>query len=119
MSQAEQGTTTRIRPGVRPVATFSGVQSAHLDLVTRLAATRPHQIVAIADRLDVEERAEHVRDVLDAALSYVGAVVVDTNANLPVGSLDGVSVMRCLSELAGDVAGRLLNAADELAAGRT
>ena len=90
---ADQGTTTRIAPGVRSAATFSTFQTAHLDLVARLAATRPHQIVAIADRMDIEERAEHVRDVLGAVLSYVGTVVTDTNANLPIGLLDGAYVM--------------------------
>jgi hypothetical protein len=111
-------TTNRI-PGARPAATFSTVQTAHLDLVARLATSRPHQIVAIADRVDIEERAEHVRDVLGAVLSYVGAVVADTNHNLPIGLLDGAYVMRSISEVAGDIAGALLNAADDLAAGRT
>jgi hypothetical protein len=71
-------TTTNRAPGARPAATFSTVQIAHLDLVTRLAATRPHQIVAIADRHDVQERAEHVRDVLSTVLAYIGTVVSDT-----------------------------------------
>jgi hypothetical protein len=111
-------TTNRV-PGARPAATFSTVQTAHLDLIARLAAARPHQIVAIADRHDVQERAEHVRDVLGTVLTYIGAVVADTNDNLPTGLLDGAYVMRCVSGAAGDVASSLLNAADGLAAGRT
>jgi hypothetical protein len=111
-------TTNRVL-GTRPAAMFSTIQTAHLDLVARLATTRPHQIVAIADRVDIEERAEHVRDILGAVLSYVGTVVADTNDNLPVGLLDGAYVMRSIAELAGNVAGGLLNAADDLAAGRT
>src|ERR1700678_3323825 len=83
------GTITRITPGARPAATFSTIQTAHLDLVARLATTRPHQIIAIADRHDVEERAEHVRDVLGAVLAYIGTVVADTNDNLPIGLLNG------------------------------
>ena len=116
---ADQSTITRIRPGARPAATFSTIQTAHLDLVARLATTRPHQIIAIADRQDVEERAEHVRDVLGAVLAYIGTVVADTNDNLPIGLLNGAYVMRRISEFAGDAAGELLNAADDLAAGRT
>ena len=116
---ADHAYTPNRPPGARPAATFSTVQTAHLDRVARLATTRPHQIVAIADRVDIEERAEHVRDVLGAVLAYVGTVVADTNDSLPVGLLDGAFVMSSISELAGNVAGGLLNAADDLAAGRT
>jgi hypothetical protein len=116
---AEHAPTTNRALGARPAATFSTVQTAHLDLVTRLAATRPHLIVAIADRHDVQERAGHVRDVLGSVLAYIGTVVADTNDNLPTGLLDGAYVMRCVSGAAGDVASSLLNAADDLAAGRT
>jgi hypothetical protein len=110
--------TNRV-PGTRPGATFSTVQTAHLDLIARLAATRPHHIVALADRHDVEERAEHVRDVPGTVLAYIGTVVADTNDNLPTGLLGGAYVMRCVSVAAGDVASGLLNVADDLAAGRT
>jgi hypothetical protein len=56
--------------------------------------------------------------VLGAVLAYVGTIVADTNDNLPTGLLDGAYVMRCVSDAAGNVAGGLLNAADDLAAGR-
>ena len=60
-----------------------------------------------------------MRDVLGAVLAYIGTVVADTNDNLPIGLLNGAYVMRRISEFAGDAAGELLNAADDLAAGRT
>ena len=104
--------------GARPAATFSTVQTAHLDLVTRLAATRPHRIRSIADAHDLEERAEHLRAVFVAMADYVGAIMIDTRDNTSVGSIDCKYVIGCLSDLAGDAAGVIANAADDLTAGR-
>ena len=115
---ADHATTTNRAPGARPGATFSTVQTAHLDLVTRLAATRPHRILYIADAHDLEERAEHLRAVFAAMADYVGAIMLDTSDNAPVGSIDCKYVIGCLSDLAGDAAGAIANAADDLTAGR-
>jgi hypothetical protein len=115
---ADHATTTNRALGTRPGATFSTVQTAHLDLVTRLAATRPHRIRYIADAQDLEERAEHLRAVFAAMADYVGAIMLDTRDSAPVGSIDCKYVIRCLSDLAGDAAGAIANAADDLAAGR-
>jgi hypothetical protein len=115
---ADHATTTNRVLGACPAATFSTVQTAHLDLLTRLAATRPHRILYIADAHDLEERAEHLRAVFAAMADYVGAVLLDTRDNAPVGSIDCKYVIGCLSDVAGDAAGAIANAADSLTAWR-
>jgi hypothetical protein len=79
---------------------------------------KPYRIVHIADAQDLEERAEYLRQVLGAVLNYVGAIVTDTSHVVPGGSIDGKYLLRLISDLAGDVAGSIANAADDLAAGR-
>jgi hypothetical protein len=61
------------------------------------------------------ERAEHRQHVLGAVLDFVGAIVVDTDH--PGGSIDPKYLMGLISDLAGDIAGSVANAADDLAAG--
>src|ERR1700674_4045550 len=99
---ADHATTTNRALAARPATKFSTVETAHLDLVTRLAASRPHRILYIADAHDLEERAEHLRAVFAAMADYVGAIMLDTSDNAPVGSIDCKCVMGCLSDLAGD-----------------
>jgi hypothetical protein len=70
----------------------------------------------IADVQDLEERAEHLQQVLGTVLDYVGAVVTDTDHVAPGGSIDRKYLL--CSDVAGDVAGSIANAADDLAAGR-
>ena len=79
---------------------------------------KPYRILYIADARDLEERAEHLQQVLGAVLDYVGAIVVDTSHVAPGGSIDRKYLLGLISDLAGDVAGSIANAADDLAAGR-
>jgi hypothetical protein len=74
--------------GVRPAPTFSSVEEAHAGLIERLAALKVYRILYIADARDLEERAEHLQQVLGAVL-----------------------------DVAADVASSIANAADDLAAG--
>jgi hypothetical protein len=65
-----------------------------------------------------QERAEHLRAVSAAMADYVGAIMLDTRDNAPVGSIDCKYVIGRFSDLAGDAAGVIANAADDLSAGR-
>jgi hypothetical protein len=98
--------------------TLSAVQAAHTGLIERLLASKPHRILYIADARDLEERAEHLQQVLGAVLDYVGTIVADTDHVAPGGSIDRKYLLGLISDVAGDVAGSISNAAEDLAAGR-
>ena len=51
-------------------------------------------------------------------LDYVGAIVTDTRHIYPGGSIDRKYLLSLISDLAGEVADAIANAADDLAAGR-
>lgn len=102
MVRVDLSSTRNRALGARPAPTFSTVEEAHTGLVERLAASKPHRILYIADARDLEERAEHLQRILGALLDYVGAIVADTDHLAP----------------ARDVAGSISNAAEDLAARR-
>jgi hypothetical protein len=110
--------TTNRALAARPTASFSSVEEAHTGLIERLAVLKPYRILYIADAQDLEERAKHLQQVLGAVLDYVGAIVVDTSHVAAGGSIDRKYLLGLISDLAGDVAGSIANAADDLAAGR-
>jgi hypothetical protein len=105
-------------PSALPAPTFSTVEAAHTGLIARLSGSKPHRTLYIADARDLEERAEHLQRVLGAVLDYVGAIVTDTSHVAPGGSIDREYLLGLISDVAGDVAGSIANAADDLAAGR-
>jgi hypothetical protein len=114
----ERLSTTKRAPCARPAPTFSTVEAAHTGLIARLSASKPYRIVYIADAQDLKERAEQLQQVLGAVLDYVGAIVTDTDHVAPGGSIDRKYLVGLISDLAGDVAGSIANAADDLTAGR-
>jgi hypothetical protein len=57
------------RPGARPASPFSRVEEVHAGLIKRSAVLKPYRILYIADAQDLEERAEHLQQVLGAAMS--------------------------------------------------
>jgi hypothetical protein len=109
-------TTDRAR-GARHAPTFSTVEAAHTCLIERLSRSKPHRVLYIADARDLEDRAEHLQQVLGAVLDYVGAIVADTDHVAPGGSIDRKYLLGLISDVAGDVAGSIANAADDLAEG--
>ena len=67
-------------------------------------------------RRDLEERAEHIQQVLSAVLLYVDVIVRDTASVAPGGSIDREYLTGLITDLAGDIAGSIANAAEECAA---
>jgi hypothetical protein len=118
MAGADLSSITNRARGARPAPTFSTVKDAHADLIERLMALKPYRILYIGDAQDVEERAEHLRQILGAVLDYVGAILSDTSHVAPGGSIDRKYLLGMISDLADDVAGSIANAADDLAAER-
>jgi hypothetical protein len=66
---------------------------------------KPHQIRYCADRRDLEERAEHIEEVLSAVLDYVGVIVRDTAHVAPGGSIDQEYLLGLITYVASDVVG--------------
>ncbi len=118
MARVDRSSTTNRASGARPAPTFSTAEEAHTGLIERLTVLKPYRILYIADAQDLQERAEHLQQVLGAVLDYVGAIVVDTSHVAPGGSIDRKNLLGLISDLAGDVAGSIANAADDLTAGR-
>jgi hypothetical protein len=117
-NRVDLSSTTNRPPGARPASTYSTVEEAHTGLIERLAVLKPSRILYIADAQDLEERAEHLRQVLGAVLDYAATIVADTSHVAPGGSIDRKYLLGMISDLAGDVAGSIANAADDLATGK-
>jgi hypothetical protein len=95
-------------------STTASVTDAHAHLVQRVITNKPHhmQVWLVADALDFEHRAEHLRRLLIATEDYVRAVMVDMarSSNIYVDT----DVTGGISDLRGDVVGTLLNAAERI-----
>jgi hypothetical protein len=94
--------------------TTASVADAFTHLIQRLQQNRPHHMPSwhLADALDFEDRAEHLRRLLVDVETYVRAVMVDMkrSANIHV-DCDGVDYM---SDMRDDLVGTLQNCADHL-----
>jgi hypothetical protein len=90
------------------------VRSAHADFVMVLAAHPPFPIPLFADASDLEDRADHVKTVLNTLSVYLAAILDDTAQNIP-GGLELRQVDALLDDLASEVPGAILRAADVLA----
>ena len=100
------------KPSTNPAN--DSVRAAHADFVTAMAANRPRPIPLFADASDLEDRADHLKAVLDAVAAYVTAILDDTAQNVP-GGLDVRSVSALLSDLTSEATGTLRRAADAMA----
>lgn len=94
--------------------TIASVTDAHAHLIQRIITNKPHHMPGwhLADTLDFEDRAEHLRRLLIAVEDYTRAVLVDMKRSSNV--YVDTDVTGCLSDTRGDMVGSLLNAADEL-----
>lgn len=90
------------------------VRAAHADFVTAVAGNPPWPIPLFADASDLEDRADHLKTVLDAVSVYVTAILDDAAQNVP-GGLDLRSVDALLCDLTSEATGTLRRAADAIA----
>jgi hypothetical protein len=90
------------------------VRAAHAEFVATLAGCPPWPIPIAADATDLEDRADHLKKVLNARSVYVTAILDDTAQNVP-GGLDLRSIDALLSDLSSDVTGTIQRAADSVA----
>ncbi len=112
---ASAGAVRRPRPAdpARP----TGIQLNYANLLDNLAQVgAPHLMGLRASGADIEERAEHLRKVLNAVTSYVKAVVGDTRYHAARTVEDETGF---LVNAASDIVGALRNAGDRQAADDT
>ena len=87
--------------------------AAHAALVAALMKDPPRPIPIYPHAIDLEDRANHLKRMLNAVTVYVTAILDDTAQNVP-GGLDLGPIEALLSDLAAEVNGTLHNAADAL-----
>ena len=90
------------------------VQAAYADFVAAVAGHPPRSIPVYADAVDLEDRADHLRNVLTALSVYLTVILDDTAKNVAEG-LDLGQVDALVSDLASDVTAPLQHAADRMA----
>lgn len=99
-------------PWLKRNAPPRGIQLNWENLKDNLAGIdRPHLIVGIADRVDIEEYQDHLRKVLTEVTKYakalVGELAYRASTNIP----DNTEL---LEDAIGDICGALRNKADAL-----
>ena len=112
MSQANQGTTTTRAPGTRPAA-LSTVQAAHIEMIGALAVLKPHNIIGNADPCDLQDRADHLRDVFRAVAGYVEIIIADT-ADCATATINRTELVGIMADSAADIIGSISRAAIDL-----
>jgi hypothetical protein len=90
------------------------VRASHFEFVAALAGYPPWPIPIDADATDLEDRADHLKTVLNALSVYVTAILDDTAQNIS-GGLDLRFIDALLFDLASDVTGTIRRAADAMA----
>jgi hypothetical protein len=92
----------------------SPIRAAHAEFVAALARHCPHPIPLDPNAVDLEDRADHLKNVFAALSLYVSAILDDTAQNVP-GRLDLDHIDAVLSDLASDVIGTIRHAAEGMA----
>jgi hypothetical protein len=101
------------RPRPADPAKPTGIQLNYANLLDNLAGVgAPHLIGLRASGADIEERAEHLRKVLEAVTSYVKAVVGDTRCHAACTIHDETGF---LANAASDIVGALRQGANRQA----
>jgi hypothetical protein len=95
-------------------ATKCPVAAAYTEFLAAVAAHPPGPIPVDADAIDLEQRADHLNAVFGGLRSYLAIILDDTAQNAP-GGLDLTDAEAILADLASDLIGAILNAADEMA----
>jgi hypothetical protein len=94
--------------------THVGCPMAYTKFLDGLARCPPRPIPIEADSIDLQDRADHLTAVFCELTAYLTVVLDDTVQNAPSG-LDLTDAEAVLADLASDLTGAILNAADEMA----
>ena len=90
------------------------IRVAYAEFVATLAGHPLWSIPLNPDATDLEDRADHLKKVLNALSVYLSAILDDTAQNVP-GGLDLRQIDAILSDLTSDVTGTIQRAADAMA----
>ena len=115
MAQADY-VSNAVRPLITGAATkpsTNPVRMAHAKFVATVAGESPWPLPLDPDASDLEDRADHLKKVLNALSVYVTAILDDTAQNVP-GGIDLRYIDALLSDLASDVTGTIQRAADAM-----
>lgn len=113
MAQADY-VSTAVRapsPGAGLNSSPNPVRVAHAEFVTALAAHPPRRIPPFADAVDLQDRADHLKKVLNALSVDLTTILDDTAQNVP-GGLDLRDVEAVLCDLTSEVIGTIRHADD-------
>jgi hypothetical protein len=100
------------KPSTAPVG--SPVQARYAEFLAALAEHPPRPIPIIADSIDLEDRADHLKGVLSGLAEYLTVILDDAAQNTP-GRLDLCDAEAILADLASDLSGAIQRAAEEMA----
>jgi hypothetical protein len=122
MAQAElvsiagraQITGANTNPSTTPVG--SPVRAAYAEFAAMLAGHPPRLILVDADSIDLQDRADHLSAVLGGLATYLTVILDDTAQSTP-GGLDLCDAEAIVADLAFNLTGSMLLAADRLAGG--
>jgi hypothetical protein len=102
------------KPSTTPIG--DPVRLAYAEFLSALAGHPPHPILVTADPIDLQDRADHLDAVFGGLAAYLAVIVDDTVQTVP-GGLDLCNAEALLADLASDLIGPMLLAADRLAGG--
>jgi len=97
----------------RAAASRANIRTAFSDLLVALADNHPVNIIGEADAADMEERADHLQNVLEAVETYFSAVLSDAKHRTSGLDFD-VNVIGILSDVRGDLVGAFKIAAEQM-----
>ena len=111
MAKADHVSTAIRAPvtGAAAKPSTTPVHAAYAELITTVGANPPRPIPLFADACNLEDRAEHLSQVLAAFKSYLSAILEDTAENVP-GEVDLRQIDALLCDLASEVRGILQQA---------
>jgi hypothetical protein len=103
--------STASRPApIKPVFT-PPLETAHHTMITGLSDLCPHYIRGDADHMDVQERADHCRNVLKVVAAYIEEIVVDTGDRMPFGVIFSAGIKNILNDAIADIHGGIQHGA--------
>jgi hypothetical protein len=100
------------KPSTVPVG--CSVRTAYAEFLTALGEYPPRPIPIVGDSIDLQDRADHLNEVLGGLGVYLTVVLDDTAQNTP-GGLELCDAEAILADLASDLSGAIQRAAEEMA----
>ena len=105
-------TGANTKPSTVPI--YGAVRAAYAEFLAKLAGYPPRPIPVDADSIDLEQRADHLNEVLSGLAGYLTVILDDTAQNTP-GGPDLCDAEAILADLASNLSGAIQHAAEKMA----